>query len=72
MLKVTAMRFDRESPLFGWTLGICFSPGSLMVGLAWEVSPPSLFLTLPLLRFRIERAETDYDKEPWPWGWSLF
>jgi hypothetical protein len=53
-------------------LGICFSPGSLMVGLAWEVSPPSLFLTLPLLRFRIERAETDYDKEPWPWGWSLF
>jgi|ERR1700679_2739543 hypothetical protein len=65
------MRFNREISIVGWTLGVIVSPGTLMVGLAWETAPVSFYLTLPFLRFWIERPETDLD-ESWPWGWSLF
>jgi hypothetical protein len=66
------MPLTREFSVSGWTIGAGFSPGCLMVGIAWEVSPPGFFLSLPLLHFWLEHAETDYDRDPWSWCWSLF
>jgi hypothetical protein len=65
------MRLSHEFSVFDWTIGASVSPGSLMVGVAWETAPLSFYLTLPFLRFWIERRESDRD-EAWPWGWSLF
>jgi hypothetical protein len=56
---------------FGWTVGAAFCPGWLLFQFAWETSPPSFFLTIPLLCLWVERAETNYRIEPWSWGWSL-
>jgi hypothetical protein len=65
------LRKDLSFTVFGWTVGVGFSPGWLLFEVAWETSPPSFFLTLPLLCFWVEPARTDYSNEPWPWGWSL-
>jgi hypothetical protein len=57
--------------LFGWTVGAAFSLGWLLFEIAWESSPPGIFLTFPLTCFWIEKAETNYSKKPWAFGWSL-
>jgi hypothetical protein len=64
-------RKELSFTMFGWTVGAGFSPGWLLFEIAWETSPPGIFLTVPLMCFWIERAETDYSKEPWSFGWSL-
>jgi hypothetical protein len=66
-----SLREEFSFTLFGWTAGAGFSPGSLLFEVAWEVSPPGFFLTIPLLCLWAERAETDYSDEPWSGGWSL-
>jgi hypothetical protein len=65
------LRKDLSFTVFGWTVGVGFSPGWLLFEVAWETSPPGFFLTLPLLCFWVERARIDYSNEPWSWGWSL-
>ena len=61
---MTVTRISKEFAISGWTIGATVSLGTVMVGLAWEISPPGIFLTLPLLDIWIERAETDYQKPP--------
>jgi hypothetical protein len=58
------LRKEISFTLFGWTLGAGLSLGWLLFEVAWETSPPSFTVIVPLLCFWIERAETDYRKEP--------
>jgi hypothetical protein len=66
------LRKEFSFTAFGWTVGVGFSPGWLLFEVAWETSPRGYFLTLPLLCFWLERAQTDSGNEPWSWGWSLW
>jgi hypothetical protein len=66
-----SLRKEISFAAWGWTVGAAFWPGWLLFEVAWETLPPGLFLTLPLLCFWVERAETNYHNEPWSWGWSL-
>jgi len=65
------LRKEISFTIFGWTLGAEFSPGWLLFEGAWETSPPGFSIIVPLLCLWIERSETDYNKQPWSWGWSL-
>jgi hypothetical protein len=67
------MSFRKEisAAAFGWTVGVAFSPGWLAVEVAWETSPPGLFLMIPFVCLWVERAQTNHRQKPWSWGWSL-
>jgi hypothetical protein len=66
-----SLRKEFSFTMLGWTVGARFSPDWWLFEVAWETSPPGLFLTLPLLCFWGERAETNYCSAPWLWGWGL-
>jgi hypothetical protein len=70
---LASMSFRKELSYtaYGWTVGAALSPGWLLVQVAWETSPPGMFLTLPLVCFWVEKAETNYSKKPWSYGWSI-
>jgi hypothetical protein len=67
------MRLRKEISFtkFGWTVGVDFSPGWLLLEVAWELSPLGLFLAVPFLLFWIERAEQSQRARPWQWSWSV-
>jgi hypothetical protein len=66
-----SLRKEVSFTILGWTVGAGFSPGWLLFEVAWEVSPASLTIIVPFLCLSVERAEPNYSKEPWAWGWSL-
>jgi hypothetical protein len=66
-----SFRKDISVTVVGWNLGVGFSPGWLLFQAAWETSPPGFFLTLPFLSFWVERDHTEFQNEPWQWGWSM-
>ena len=66
-----SLRKEISFTKFGWIVGADFSPGWLLLGVAWEMSPPGLFLTIPFLCFWIERAENLQRAQSWLWGWSV-
>ena len=66
-----SLRREISATIFGWILGATVSPGWLAFEIAWEVSPLSLTVSVPFLSLWVERAETDYNKAPWAWNWSL-
>jgi len=54
----------------GWNLGAKFSLSRLMLGLAWETAPLSVYLALPFIGVSVERDDRHSDGA-WPWCWSL-
>jgi hypothetical protein len=59
-------RWIYERQVGGWQASITACPGLWAVGLYWQDDPPSIYLSLPLLMLRIERA-----REPEDNGWDL-
>jgi hypothetical protein len=61
------LRKELSLTSLGWNVGAAFSPVWLAFEVAWETSPPGLFLTIPLQCLRVEGAVVD-GNEAWSWG----